>query len=170
VSRRAPAGLGEADTAFRAMFTERPADSATAFRWLAQLQMLRGRYGEALPMLQQASRLTRQAGDAQAHFDNLVLRRMPSARSRWPHRASELIDEAVAVAVARPVSLSGYFQLGHLTGAHRAAQCAREILRRQASAGRAGRRREPVADPPAHGVAAHRRAQWRRRVDQRRRA
>ena len=55
--------FGEADTAFRAMFGGAEQDSAGAFRWLAQLLMMRGKYGEALPMLQNASRLARQGGD-----------------------------------------------------------------------------------------------------------
>lgn len=125
--------LDEADSAFRAMFTGTPADSATAFRWLAQLQMMRGRYGEALPMLQHASRLTRQAGEAQDHFDNLVLEAHAYSAIGGRTRASELIDEAIAVAGARPVSPSGYFQLGHLMARLGRLNGAREILR-QASA------------------------------------
>ncbi len=121
--------LNEADTSFRAMFTGVPADSATAFRWLAQLQMMRGRYGEALPMLQSASRLTRQAGDVQALFDNLVIEATAFSAIGGRTRASELIDEAVAVATTRPVSLSGYFQLGHLMARIGRLNGAREILR-----------------------------------------
>jgi tetratricopeptide (TPR) repeat protein len=121
--------FGEADTAFRRMFSGTPADSATAFRWLAQLQMLRGRYGEALPMLQAATRLSRQAGDAQAHFDNLVLEAGAFTAIGGRTRASELIDEAVAVALARPVSASGYLHLGHLMARVGRLNGAREILR-----------------------------------------
>lgn len=125
--------LAEADSAFRAMFTGLPTDSAIAFRWLAQLQMMRGRYGEALPMLLAASRLTRQAGDAQGLFDNLVLEANASSAIGGRSRASELIDEAVAVAATRPVSVSSYFQLGHLMARIGRLNGAREILR-QASA------------------------------------
>ena len=121
--------LVEADSAFRAMFTGAPADSAVAFRWLAQLQMMRGRYGEALPMLLSASRLARQAGDVQALFDNLVLEATAYSAIGGRSRASELIDEAVAVAAARPVSLSSSFQLGHLMARIGRLNGAREILR-----------------------------------------
>ena len=120
---------GEADSAFHGMLAGTPADSATALRWLAQLQMMRGRYGEALPMLQASTRLTRQAGDAQAFFDNLVLEAGAYAAVGGRTRASELIDEAVAVALSRPVSVSGYFQLGHLMARIGRLNGAREILR-----------------------------------------
>ena len=121
--------LGEADTAFRDMLTGTPADSAIGLRWVAQLLMMRGKYGEALPMLQASTRLSRQAGDAQAHFDNLVLEAGAFTAIGGRTRASELIDEAVAVALARPVSVSGYFQLGHLMARVGRLNGAREILR-----------------------------------------
>ena len=121
--------LLEADSAFRTMFTGATVDSAVAFRWLAQLQMMRGRYGEALPMLQSASRLTRQAGDVQGLFDNLVLEANAYSAIGGRSRASELIDEAVAVAATRPVSVSSYFQLGHLMARIGRLNGAREILR-----------------------------------------
>jgi tetratricopeptide (TPR) repeat protein len=121
--------FGEADSAFRAMFSGIAADSAAAFRWLAQLQMLRGRYGEALPMLQSASRLSRQVGDTQGLFDNLVLEANAFTAIGGRTRGSELIDEAIAVAIARPVSVNGYFQLGHLMARIGRLNGAREILR-----------------------------------------
>lgn len=121
--------FGEADTAFRGMFTGTPADSASALRWLAQLQMMRGKYGEALPMLQASTRLSRQAGDPQAAFDNLVLEASAYTAVGGRTRASELIDEAVAVALSRPVAVSGYFQLGHLMARVGRLNGAREILR-----------------------------------------
>jgi tetratricopeptide (TPR) repeat protein len=121
--------LGEADSAFRALFAGTAADSAVAYRWLAQLQMMRGRYGEALPMLQAASRQTRQAGDAQALFDNLVLEANAFSAIGGRTRASELIDEAVAVASTQPVSVSSYFQLGHLMARIGRLNGAREVLR-----------------------------------------
>ena len=71
-------------------------DSASAFRWLAQLLMMRGRYGEALPMLQRVvatcSAGRRRAG---ALLDNLVLEATAYTAIGGRTRASELIDEAV---------------------------------------------------------------------------
>jgi len=125
--------FSEADSAFHGMFTGSPADSAIAFRWIAQLHMMRGKYGEALPLLQAATRLARQAADAQDLFDNLVLEANAYTAVGGRTRASELIDEAVAVAGARPVSIGGYFQLGHLMARIGRLNGAREILR-QASA------------------------------------
>lgn len=121
--------LAEADSAFRGALSGSVADSANAWRWLAQLQMMRGRFGEALPMLASASRLARQAGDAQLVFDNLVLEANAFTAMGGRTRASELIDEAVAVATARPVSVSSYFQLGHLMARIGRLNGAREILR-----------------------------------------
>ena len=121
--------LVEADTAFRGALIGSVVDSATAWRWLAQLQMMRGRFGEALPMLASASRLARQAGDAQLIFDNLVLEANAFTAMGGRSRASELIDEAVAVGVARPVSVNSYFQLGHLMARIGRLNGAREILR-----------------------------------------
>jgi serine/threonine-protein kinase len=121
--------LVEADSAFRGALTGSVADSANAWRWLAQLQMMRGRFGEALPMLASASRLARQAGDAQLMFDNLVLEANAFTAVGGRTRASELIDEAVAVATARPVSVNSYFQLGHLMARIGRLNGAREILR-----------------------------------------
>ena len=126
--------LGEADTAFRSMLPGDVSDSATSYRWLAQLQMYRGRYGEALQTLQSATRLTRQAAEGgQALFDNLVLEAGAYSAIGGRARASELIDEAVAVATAKPVSVTGYFQLGHLMARIGRLNGAREVLR-QASA------------------------------------
>lgn len=121
--------LVEADSALRGALTGSVVDSANAWRWLAQLQMMRGRFGEALPMLATASRLSRQAGDAQQLFDNLVLEANAFTAMGGRTRASELIDEAVAVASARPVSVNGYFQLGHLMARIGRLNGAREILR-----------------------------------------
>jgi DNA-binding SARP family transcriptional activator/tetratricopeptide (TPR) repeat protein len=121
--------LAEADSAFRGALSGSVVDSANAWRWLAQLQMMRGRFGEALPMLASASRLARQAGDAQLTFDNLVLEASAFTAMGGRTRASELIDEAVAVATAHPVSVSSYFQLGHLMARIGRLNGAREILR-----------------------------------------
>jgi DNA-binding SARP family transcriptional activator/tetratricopeptide (TPR) repeat protein len=120
---------GEADTAFRAMFAGAPMDSATAYQWLAQLQMMRGRYGEALPMLQHAARLIRQAGDAQATFDNMVLEATAYTAIGGRTRASDLIDEAAWLTLTRPISVNGYFQLGHLMARVGRLNGAREMLR-----------------------------------------
>lgn len=127
--------LGEADTAFRSMLPGEVSDSADSYRWLAQLQMYRGKYGEALQTLTSATRLTRQAADGggQALFDNLVLEAGAYTAVGGRTRASELIDEAVAVAQAKPVSVSAYFQLGHLMARIGRLNGAREVLR-QASA------------------------------------
>ena len=121
--------FGEADTAFRALLAGTVADSANGYRWLAQLSMMRGRYGEALPLLQAASRLARQAGNAQQLFDDLVLEAGAFTAVGGRTRASELIDEAVAVSVARPVSMTSYFQIGHLMARIGRLNGAREILR-----------------------------------------
>jgi tetratricopeptide (TPR) repeat protein len=120
---------GEADTAFRAMFSGTEQDSAGAFHWLAQLLMMRGKYGEALPMLQNASRLVRQGGDAQALFDMTVLEATAYTAIGGRTRASELIDEAVGLAAVRPVSTNGYFELGHLMARIGRINGAREVLR-----------------------------------------
>lgn len=119
----------EADSAFRGALGGGAVDSATAWRWLAQLQMLRGRFGEALPMLASASRLARQAGETQLLFDNLVLEATAYTAIGGRSRASELIDEAVAVSAARPVSVSSSFQLGHLMARIGRLNGAREMLR-----------------------------------------
>jgi hypothetical protein len=80
-------------------------------------------------MLQSASRLTRQAGDAQRLFDDLVLEAHAFTAVGGRSRASELIDEAVAVAQTRPVAVSSYFQLGHLMARIGRLNGAREVLR-----------------------------------------
>ena len=119
----------EADTAFRALLAASAADSASGFRWLAQLNMMRGRYGEALPMLQSATRLARQAGDTQTLFDDLVTEALAFTAIGGRTRASELIDDAVAVSLVKPVSLTSSFQLGHLMARIGRLNGAREILR-----------------------------------------
>lgn len=121
--------FAEADSALRAMLTGSVTDSAAAYRWLASLEMLRGRYGEALPLLQLATRLYRQAGDPPALFDNLILEATAFTAIGGRTRASELIDEAVALAVSRPIPVPGYFQLGHLMARVGRLNGAREILR-----------------------------------------
>jgi DNA-binding SARP family transcriptional activator/tetratricopeptide (TPR) repeat protein len=119
----------EADTAFRAMLDGASVDSAAANRWVAQSLMMRGRYGEALPILANATRLVRQSGDAQALFDLLVLEANAFTAIGGRTRASELIDEAVLVATSRPLSVTGYFHLGHLMARVGRLNGAREILR-----------------------------------------
>ena len=121
--------FGEADTAFRAMLDRSSGDSATTYRWVAQTLMMRGRYGEALPILANASRLIRQAGDAQDLFDVLVLEASAFTAIGGRTKASELIDEAVAVAMNQPLSVTGYFHLGHLMARVGRLNGAREILR-----------------------------------------
>jgi DNA-binding SARP family transcriptional activator/tetratricopeptide (TPR) repeat protein len=121
--------FGEADTAFRSMLDRGSADSATSYRWAAQALMMRGRYGEALPLLANASRLTRQAADAQDLFDVLVLEATAFTAIGGRTRASELIDEAVAVAMNQPLEVTGYFHLGHLMARVGRLNGAREILR-----------------------------------------
>lgn len=121
--------VGEADTAFRALLSGTVADSSNGYRWLAQLNMMRGRYGEALPLLQAATRLARQAGDLQHLFDNLVLEAGAFTAIGGRTRASELVDEAVAVSLAQPVSLTSSFQLGHLMARIGRLNGAREVLR-----------------------------------------
>jgi tetratricopeptide (TPR) repeat protein len=111
------------------MLGSTPDDSARAYRWLAQSQMMRGRYGEALPMLGNATRLSRLATDPQVLFDNLVLEATAFMAIGGRTRASELIDEAVAVSAARHVPVSSYFQLGHLMARIGRLNGAREILR-----------------------------------------
>ena len=119
----------DADSVFRAMFGATSVDSAVAYRWLAQSLMMRGRYGEALPMLQSATRTMRQAADVQALFDNTVLEATAYVAIGGRTRASELIDEAVWIAASRPVSASGYFQLGHLMARIGRLNGSREMLR-----------------------------------------
>lgn len=121
--------FAEADTAFRAMLSGTADDSASAFRWLAQSLMMRGRYGEALSHLASATRMERQIGDVQSLFDNIVLEANAFSAIGGRTRASELIDEAIAVSLTRPVSVSGYFQLGHLMARIGRLNGAREILR-----------------------------------------
>ncbi len=125
--------LPEADSAFQAMLTGTTVDSANGFRWLAQLEMLRGRYGEALSRLQNATRLYRQAGDAQALFDNLVLEATAFAAIGGRTRASELIDEAAAISATRPMPPVGQFQLGHLMARIGRLNGAREVLRQMSA-------------------------------------
>ncbi len=119
----------DADSVFRTMFDGASTDSAAAYRWLAQSLMMRGRYGEALPMLQSATRMMRQVGDVQALFDNTVIEATAYVAIGGRTRASELIDEAVWLAASRPVSASGYFQLGHLMARIGRLNGSREMLR-----------------------------------------
>jgi DNA-binding SARP family transcriptional activator/tetratricopeptide (TPR) repeat protein len=121
--------FSEADTAFRAMLSGGSADSATSHRWVALSLMMRGRYGEALPILSNVTRLVRQAGDAQELFDVLVLEASAFTAIGGRTKASELIDEAVGVATSRPLSVTGYFHLGHLMARVGRLNGAREILR-----------------------------------------
>lgn len=119
----------EADTAFRSMLEGTSVDSASSHRWVAQSLMMRGRYGEALPILANASRLVRLTGDAQELFDLLVLEANAFTAIGGRTRASELIDEAVSVATSQPLAVSGYFHLGHLMARVGRLNGAREILR-----------------------------------------
>ena len=119
----------EADSAFRAMFAASSVDSGSAFRWLAQLQMMRGRYGEALQMMNASTRLVRQSGDAQVLFANLVIEATAYTAIGGRTRASELIDEAVGIAISRQVPTSGFLELGHLMARVGRLNGAREILR-----------------------------------------
>ena len=129
--------IADADTVLRTMLVAGTgADSAAAFRWLAQLAMLRGRYGEALPLLQLSTRLYRQAGEAVALFDNLVLEASAFTAIGGRTRASELIDDAAAVAASRAIPAAGFFQLGHLMARIGRLNGARELLRQ--ATGRAG--------------------------------
>lgn len=121
--------LADADSALHRMLAAQGTDSAAAFRWLASLAMLRGRYGEALPYLQQATRLSRQAGDPVALFDNLVIEANAFTAIGGRTRASELIDEAVSVVVSRSIPAEGYFHLGHLMARIGRLNGAREMLR-----------------------------------------
>ena len=119
----------EADTAFREMLEAESVDSAGPYRWLAESLMMRGRYGEALPILAHVTRFARQAGDAQELFDDLVLEATAFTAIGGRTRASELIDEAVAVAMSQPLAVTGYFHLGHLMARVGRLNGAREILR-----------------------------------------
>ena len=80
-------------------------------------------------MLQAATRMMRQAADVQALFDNTVLEATAYVAIGGRTRASELIDEAVWIAASRPVSASGYFQLGHLMARIGRLNGSREMLR-----------------------------------------
>jgi hypothetical protein len=62
-------------------------------------------------------------------FDDLVLEATAYTAIGGRTRASELIDEAVAVAAAGTVSVRSYFQLGHLMARIGRLNGAREILR-----------------------------------------
>jgi tetratricopeptide (TPR) repeat protein len=91
--------------------------------------MFRGRYGEALPSLQEATRLYRRAGMVGQVFDNLVLETAAFMAIGGRTRASELIDEAYAIANANELPAWGYFQLGHLMARIGRINGAREALR-----------------------------------------
>lgn len=121
----------DAEGAFRGMLAGggRTGDSVAALRWLAQLAMLGGRYGEALPHLQEATRLARRAGDVNELFASLVLETGAFIAIGGRTRASELIDEAYAIANARGVPAAGFFQLGHLMARIGRINGAREALR-----------------------------------------
>jgi tetratricopeptide (TPR) repeat protein len=80
-------------------------------------------------MLGNATRLIRQSEDAQALFDQMVLEATAYTAIGGRTRASELIDEAVGLSAARPISSGGYFQLGHLMARIGRINGAREILR-----------------------------------------
>lgn len=121
--------LDEADTAFARMRAGTLSDSAYAHRWSAQVAMLRGRYGVALGELQEATRLFRRDGDASDLFANLVLETSAFVAIGGRTRASELIDEAYAVATTRGITAMGYFQVGHLMARIGRINGAREALR-----------------------------------------
>lgn len=122
--------LDEAADAFSAMLPASSVeDSASAHRWIAQVAMLRGRYGEALPNLQEATRLYRRAGVVEQVFDNLVLETAAYIAIGGRTHASELIDEAWAIANANGLPAWGYFQLGHLMARIGRINGAREALR-----------------------------------------
>jgi tetratricopeptide (TPR) repeat protein len=91
--------------------------------------MLRGRYGEALPVLQEATRLYRRDGQPADLFSSLILETGAFIAIGGRTRASELMDEAYAVASARGISPVGYFQLGHLMARIGRINGAREALR-----------------------------------------
>jgi len=122
--------LDEAADAFRGMLPATTTeDSAAAHRWMAQLAMLRGRYAEALPNLQEATRLYRRAGAVDQVFDNLVLETSAFIAIGGRTRASELIDEAWAMATSNALPAWGYFQLGHQMARIGRINGAREALR-----------------------------------------
>jgi DNA-binding SARP family transcriptional activator/TolB-like protein len=122
--------LDEADSAFQNMLRSAArVDSASAWRWRAQLAMLRGRYAEALPALHEATRLYRRDGQPADLFSNLILETSAFIAIGGRTRASELIDEAYAVAASQGISAVGYFQLGHLMARIGRINGAREALR-----------------------------------------
>ena len=122
--------LDAADSSFRRMLESAYGpDSAGAHRWNAQLAMLRGRYGEALPVLQESTRLYRRDGQPADLFSSLILETSAFIAIGGRTRASELMDEAYAVASARGISPVGYFQLGHLMARIGRINGAREALR-----------------------------------------
>ncbi len=122
--------LDEAESAFRGGLTSGAAsDSAVALRWLAQLAMMRGRYSQALPALQNVTRIYRSADQSREAFGSLVMETGAFIAIGGRTRASELIDEAWAVATTTDVPVSGFFRLGHLMARIGRINGAREALR-----------------------------------------
>ena len=122
--------LDEAGSAFRSMLSgSTTEDSAAAYRWLSQLAMLRGKYGEALPILQEATRLHRRSSDPELLFGSLVRETEAFIAIGGRTRASELIDEAYSIATAGVLSAPGYLRVGHLMARVGRINGAREALR-----------------------------------------
>jgi tetratricopeptide (TPR) repeat protein len=90
------------------------ADTLMGLGALASLETYRGRYAEGIRTLESASRILRREGDAGRLFANLLAQANAFLAIGGRTRASELIDEAIALDAASPTDPVLYFQLGHL--------------------------------------------------------
>lgn len=107
------------------------ADSLTGLRSLGALEMYRGRYAVALPLLQHATRLARRDGAGGELRRSLLTELDAFLAIGGRTRASEVADELVALMTTdADVTPSELFHLGHRLARLGRVNGAREVLRR----------------------------------------
>lgn len=125
----------DAEGAFRRLLASPVvADSVRGLRLLAALEMYRGRYGLAIPLLQQATLLTRRGATAAVELHrSLLLEIDASLATGGRTRASELVDEAFGRMSADSAPPDALFHLGYRMVRLGRINGAREVLRRLAA-------------------------------------
>lgn len=128
--------LGDAEAAFaRSVRTGLAGDSLRGATALAALAMYRGRYAAALPYLEQMVALHRRGGiagssDSPADLRAALLLEAEALIAMGARaRASELIDEVIALAVADEATPIEFLHAGHLMARIGRVNGAREALR-----------------------------------------
>jgi tetratricopeptide (TPR) repeat protein len=121
--------LAEADSVFRRELLSRaPGDSLPAVRALAALEMLRGRYGAAIPHLQQIVHALRSGEDVAALRLALLSEAEAFLALGGRTRASELIDEVFVLTGSGGEGVE-YLHMGRLMTRLGRLNGAREVLR-----------------------------------------